>query len=63
MGTMATSHTGILTTHHHLKADMVVGGVVTGSIGDMIRTGTIAVTVTGTEEVTEDSSDKLKVVL
>ena len=56
MGTMAASHSGILTTHHHLlKADMVVGGAVTGSRGDRNRTGTTVVTVTGTGEVTEDS--------
>ena len=54
MGTMGASHSGILTTHHHM-ADTVVGGVVTGSTGDKTKTGTIVVTVTGTGEVTEDS--------
>ena len=59
MGTMAACHTGIPTTHHHLKTDTVVGGVVvaTGSQGDKTMTGTTVVIVTGTGEVTEDSDN------
>ena len=58
MGTMAACHTGIPTTHHHLKTDTVGGVVVaTGSQGDKTMTGTTVVIVTGTGEVTEVSDN------